>query len=173
MSNTNINGLMFTTYAVLNQSFMAKKSGTILNVSSTTALEAPPFPGEAVYHASKAFQEGFSNSLRNELSGTDIRVLVLRPGVVDTHFHRQRVGFDDEKNEEFMDGFTPLQADEVAGAAVYMLEQPEHVSIKALDVVPSGKQIEYQLISGLTCGIAQRSLTVFDREWNSRHGSKK
>lgn len=118
---------------------MPKKRGIILNISSTTALEPPPFPGEAIYHASKQFQEGFSNSLRNELVGTDIRVLVLRPGVVDTNFHRQRVGFDDSMNEEFMKGYTPLQAEEVAQAAVYMLEQPEHISIKALDVVPSGK----------------------------------
>ena len=139
MTGTNINGLLHTTYAVLNHALIPAKRGTILNISSTTALEAPPFPGEAIYHASKQFQEGFSNSLRNELVGTDIRVLVLRPGVVDTHFHRQRVGYDDSMNEEFMKGFTPLQAEEVARAAVYMLEQPEHISIKALDIVPSGK----------------------------------
>lgn len=98
---------MFVTYSVLNHSMhtSTRKTGTILNITSTTALEAPPFPGESVYHANKACQEAFTNALRNELCGTDIRVLALRPGVVATHFHRQRVGFDGAMYEEFMKGF--------------------------------------------------------------------
>lgn len=84
MNNTNVNGVMFVTYAVLNASMAPRNTGIILNVTSTTALEVPPFPGEAVYHANKACQEAFTNALRNELSGTNIRVLALRPGVVET-----------------------------------------------------------------------------------------
>ncbi|KAJ8092741.1 hypothetical protein PM082_007070 [Marasmius tenuissimus] len=156
MNNTNINGYMYMTHAVLNRSMLHQGSGTgtILNVTSTTALEAPPFPGEACYHAAKACQEGFTNSLRNELVRTNIRVLALRPGVVDTHFHLQRVGYDEKANGEFMSGFEPLVAQDVAEAAVFMLSQPQNRSIKALDVVPS----------------AQRSLNVFDRSWNERNG---
>ncbi|OBW69637.1 MAG: Uncharacterized protein AUREO_003090 [Aureobasidium pullulans] len=158
MNNTNINGYMFVTYSVLNHSMRtpSRHTGTILNITSTTALEAPPFPGEAVYHANKACQEGFTNALRNELCGTDIRVLALRPGVVGTHFHRQRVGFDDGMYDDFMDGYKPLVPEDVAESAVYMLNAPMSVSIKALDVVPS----------------AQRSLTVFDREWSKRNEKK-
>ncbi|KAK1622677.1 NADP-dependent L-serine/L-allo-threonine dehydrogenase ydfG [Colletotrichum phormii] len=154
MSNTNINGTMFVTHSVLNRPMMKRKpgKGTILNVTSVTAHEVPPFPGKAVYHASKAFQEGFTNSLRNELVETDIKVLAIRPGVVATHFHTQRVGFDQDQYDSSVDGYDPLVSDDVAQAAVYMLEQPEKVSIKALDVVPT----------------AQRSLTVFDRTWSQR-----
>lgn len=91
MTGTNINGFMFVTYTVLNEGKMKERGkGTILNVTSTTGLEVPPFPGEAVYHASKACQEAFTNVLRTELVGTDIKVLALRPGVVATHFHTQR-----------------------------------------------------------------------------------
>ena len=147
MNNTNINGLMFATHAVLNASFMKKKAGTILNITSTTALEPPPFPGEAVYHANKACQEGFTNSLRNELVETNIRVLALRPGVVATHFHRQRVQYDDKAYNEFIQGFTPLEADEIAEQAIWMLQQPPNISIKALDVVPSGKQYLLGLVA--------------------------
>ncbi|THZ71786.1 NADP-dependent L-serine/L-allo-threonine dehydrogenase ydfG [Aureobasidium pullulans] len=158
MNSTNINGYMFVTYSVLNHSMRtpSRHTGTILNITSTTALEAPPFPGEAVYHANKACQEGFTNALRNELCGTDIRVLALRPGVVGTHFHRQRVGFDDGMYDDFMDGYKPLVPEDVAESAVYMLNAPMSVSINALDVVPS----------------AQRSLTVFDREWSKRNEKK-
>lgn len=91
MTSTNINGYMFATYAVLNEGKMKERNkGTILNVTSTTALEVPPFPGEAVYHASKACQEAFGNVLRTELVGSDIKVLALRPGVTATNFHEQR-----------------------------------------------------------------------------------
>jgi len=105
MNNTNINGYMFMSHAVLNKSMIPRNSGTILNITSITGLEVPPFPGEAVYHANKACQEAFTNALRNELSGTDIRVLVLRPGCVATHFHEQRVGYDRRLYEEFFGGY--------------------------------------------------------------------
>lgn len=154
MTSTNINGLMFATYAVLNTGGMrARARGTILNVTSVTALEVPPFPGEAVYHASKAAQEGFTNALRTELVETNIKVLAVRPGVVATNFHEQRVGYDKDMYDGFVQGYEPLAAEEVADAAAFMLAQKESVSIKALDVVPT----------------AQRSLSVFDRTWNERN----
>ena len=155
MTGTNVNGMLFTTYAVLNQGKMKQNArGTILNVTSTTGLEVPPFPGESIYHASKMFQEGFTNALRTELVGTNIKVLALRPGVVATHFHEQRVGFDKGMYDGFMEGFEPLVSEDVAEAAAWMLQSQERVSVKALDVVPT----------------AQRGLPVFDREWNSRNG---
>jgi 3-hydroxy acid dehydrogenase/malonic semialdehyde reductase len=153
MTSTNINGYMFAAYAALNEGKMKdRKKGTILNVTSTTGLEVPPFPGEAVYHSSKACQEAFTNVLRTELVGTDIKVLALRPGVVATHFHEQRVQYDKSSYDEFMSGFEPLVAEDVADAAAFMLAQKDRVSVKALDMVPT----------------AQRSLQVFDREWNER-----
>ena len=132
---------------------MERKAGIILNVTSTTGLEIPPFPGESVYHTSKAAQEAFSNALRVELSGTNIKVLALRPGVVATNFHEQRVGYDKKQYDDFMDGFEPLLAEEVADSAMFMLSTSDKVSIKALDVIPT----------------AQRSLSSFDRSWTERN----
>lgn len=152
MSGTNMNGVMFAAHSVLNHSMWPRKRGTILNISSVTGLECPPFDGESVYHASKAFLEGFSNSLRMETAGSDIRVLTLRPGVVKTHFHLQRVKYDEDAMDEFFYGYEPLAAEDLAQSALYMLNLPSRVSVKALDCVPT----------------AQRGLTRFDREWNSR-----
>ncbi|KAE9970682.1 hypothetical protein BLS_004793 [Venturia inaequalis] len=155
MTGTNVNGYMFAAYAVLKEGgMMERREGTILNITSVTGLEVPPFPGEAVYHSCKAAQEAFTNVLRTELRDLNIRVLALRPGVVATHFHEQRVGYDRGMYDEFMEGFEPLVAGDVAMSAVWMLCQDERVSIKALDVVPT----------------AQRSLQVFDRKWKERHG---
>lgn len=158
MSGTNINGFMFASYAALNEGKMKERNkGTILNVTSTTGLEVPPFPGEAVYHASKAFQEAFSNVLRTELVETDIKILALRPGVTATNFHEQRVGYDKDQYDTFMDGFEPLIAEDIAEGALFMLNQKERVSVKALDIVPT----------------AQRSLQVIDKKWNERSADRK
>lgn len=109
MIGTNVNGMLYVTHSVLNRAMLGSApgggNGTILNITSITGLEVPPFPGEAVYHANKAFQEAFTNALRNELSGTNIRVLALRPGCVATNFHSLRVGHDKEKYDAFFDGF--------------------------------------------------------------------
>lgn len=156
MVETNISGVLFAAHAALNQGGMLEaKRGVILNVTSVTGLEAPPFPGEAVYHTAKAAQEAFSNSLRNELSGTNIKVLVVRPGVVATNFHEQRVGYDRGMYSQFMEGYEPLVADDIADAMAWVLDKPERIAVKALDVVPT----------------AQRSLCIFDREWCARNAN--
>lgn len=152
MSGTNINGVMFASHSVLNHSMWPRKKGAIINVSSVTGLECPPFDGEAVYHASKAFLEGFSNSLRMETAGADIKVMTLRPGCVVTHFHLQRVKYDQDAMDDFLRGYEPLVAEDLADSVLYMLTLPDRVTIKSLDCVPT----------------AQRALTRFDREWNDR-----
>ena len=107
MNNTNVNGTMFATHSVLNSGGMMKRgSGTILMITSVTGLETPPFPGEAVSHANKACQEAFTNALRNELCGTNIRVMAVRPGCVATNFHSLRVGHDKEMYDKFFEGYT-------------------------------------------------------------------
>lgn len=105
MNNTNVNGMMFVTHAVLNRSMSPRGEGTILNVASLTGLQVPPFPGEAVYRANKAFQEGFTSGLSNELSGTNVMVMALGPGSTATHFHPLRVGGDQTKCDVFFEGF--------------------------------------------------------------------
>jgi 3-hydroxy acid dehydrogenase / malonic semialdehyde reductase len=153
MVGTNVLGLVNVTHAVLNRFLIPAGKGTILNISSITGLEVPQKGmGEVIYHACKSFLEGFMNALRNETVGTDIRVLALRPGFVKTHFHYQRVGRDDRAFEGIFEGTEPLEAEDIAAAAVWMLQLPERISIKAMDVLPS----------------AQRSLSVVDKEWNAR-----
>jgi 3-hydroxy acid dehydrogenase / malonic semialdehyde reductase len=108
-------------------------------------------------HSSKACQEAFTNVLRTELQGTNIKVVALRPGVVATNFHEQRVSYDKNQYDSFMDGFEPLLADDVAENCVWMLKQGERLSVTALNVTPT----------------AQRTLQVIDKTWNERNGVKR
>jgi 3-hydroxy acid dehydrogenase/malonic semialdehyde reductase len=156
--NTNVLGAMYVAHAVLNAGMMKAGRGDIVNVSSITGLRAPPM-GECSYHTSKTAMEGFSNTLRHELIGTNIRVLVVRPGFVggDSLFHFTRHGEGDTQGGQgnaVFEGLEPLLPGDVAEAVWAQVNLPERVSLTAVDVVPT----------------AQRSLYVADRDWNKRNG---
>lgn len=77
-----------------------RKKGIILNVSSA-AGEVPVAPGFAVYAASKACVNHFSQSLDVEFSANGVRVLVACPGKVKSRFH-QRAGQNKLALEDLM-----------------------------------------------------------------------
>lgn len=59
-----------------------RKPGYIINLSSLAAWM--PFPGIALYSSTKAFVKGFSSALHDELKKSNIQVMALCPGGVDT-----------------------------------------------------------------------------------------
>ena len=63
---------------------LAKKQGWICNVGSTAGLI--PLPTFAVYAATKAYVNSFTEALRIELYGSGIKVVALCPGPVETEF---------------------------------------------------------------------------------------
>lgn len=65
---------------------LTKKTGWICNVGSTAGLI--PLPTFAVYAATKAYVNSFSEALRIELHGSGVYVLALCPGPVETEFGR-------------------------------------------------------------------------------------
>ena len=74
---TNTFGVMAMTQAVIPQ-FRARKSGVIVNVTSSVTLAAMPLA--AVYTASKTAIEGFTGSLAHELAAFNVRVKLVEPG---------------------------------------------------------------------------------------------
>jgi NAD(P)-dependent dehydrogenase (short-subunit alcohol dehydrogenase family) len=74
---TNTFGMMAMTQAVLPQ-FRARKSGLVVNVTSTVTLA--PMPLVAAYTASKTAIEGFTESLAFELAPFNVRVKLVEPG---------------------------------------------------------------------------------------------
>ncbi len=60
----------------------AQRSGTIVNISSVSAITSPA--GQANYAAAKAGVVAFSRTLAKELARMNIRVNVIAPGFVET-----------------------------------------------------------------------------------------
>lgn len=73
----------------------AKKSGLIIQVSSTAGIGA--FPGFGVYHASKWGLEGMSESMRYELAPLGIDVVMVQPGPFATNFFGAMVNAEDQE----------------------------------------------------------------------------
>lgn len=83
MLQVNILALTTLTRAFLPQ-MISRKCGAILNVSSSAGFL--PIPGMAVYAATKAYVNSFTEALRAELRGTGVTITALCPGPVHTEF---------------------------------------------------------------------------------------
>lgn len=79
MTQVNFAGLIHLTKALM-APMLARRHGKIVNNASIAGYV--PFPGAAVYSATKAGVVGFTEALRRELQETDVTVLeVVTPGV--------------------------------------------------------------------------------------------
>ena len=83
MIDLNINSLVSLTRLFL-PGMIKKNYGGILNVGSLAGFQ--PGPYASVYYATKAFVLSFTEGLKEELKGTNIKVSCLSPGPTDTEF---------------------------------------------------------------------------------------
>jgi short-subunit dehydrogenase len=83
MVQVNIAALVALTRAFL-PAMVARKRGRILNIGSTAGFQAGPYM--AVYYASKAFVNLFTEALAFELRGSGVTATVSCPGATATEF---------------------------------------------------------------------------------------
>lgn len=111
--------------------FKGAGSGYLISTSSILGTKVRPTAG--VYAASKYGVEAMTEALRMEVAGSGIRVSCIEPGLVSTelqdHFEvhpRDMLGMQQ-----------PLEPEDIARVVRFMLEQPPHVSIPRIMVLPS------------------------------------
>jgi NADP-dependent 3-hydroxy acid dehydrogenase YdfG len=135
MIEANVIGLVRVTRALLPR-MMAAKKGHIINIGSYAAHGV--YEGGGVYAASKTAVRVLSQTLRLELSGTNIRVTEMDPGLAETEFSLVRLG-DAEKAKAVYQGFKPLSAEDVADAIVWAATRPPHVNISEVVMTPTAQ----------------------------------
>ncbi|KAK6203508.1 NADP(+)-dependent dehydrogenase [Scheffersomyces amazonensis] len=133
MFQTNVLGLVHVTQAVL-PIFKAKNSGDIVNIGSVAGRD--PYPGGAIYCATKSAVKFFSHSLRKELINTKIRVLEVDPGAVLTEFSLVRFKGDAEKADEVYSGTSPLGPEDIAEAIIFGVSRRQNTVIAETLVFP-------------------------------------
>lgn len=122
--DTNLNGLFLVTQAAL---AVIKRGGTIVNNLSVAAERI--FPGSAAYNASKHGALGFTDTLREELRPTGIRVIALLPGATDTEIWQTL--WPDAPRRKMM------SAESVAQIVVDALRLPNNTTVEKIVIRPS------------------------------------
>jgi 3-hydroxy acid dehydrogenase / malonic semialdehyde reductase len=110
----------------------SRNTGTIINIGSIAGRV--PYAGGAIYCATKAAVQAFTDSLRHELISTRIRVVNIDPGQVETEFSVVRFRGDESKAKKVYEGVTPLTGQDIAEVIVFAASRNENVVIA--DVYP-------------------------------------
>lgn len=126
MIDTNVKGLLYVTRAVT-PGMVKRKFGHVINLGSTAGELT--YPNAAVYCATKAAERAINDGLRQDLLGTPVRVTTVDPGMVETEFSEVRFHGDKGRAAKVYQGLTPLKAEDVADAIVWVATRPAHVNI--------------------------------------------
>ena len=134
MVRVNILGVYYLTHAVL-PSMIAQNSGDIINIGSVAALKYSP--GFALYSATKFAVKAFSEGLRNEVQGHNIRVTTVHPGMVSTNFFNSfsRGGIQPPTDKGDL-----LKPEDIAENIHFVLTRPRSLSLNELTVRPSWQE---------------------------------
>lgn len=136
MVDVNLYGLLYCTHAAL-PVLRDAGEGDIVNLSSVAGRQATL--GSAVYNATKWGVNGFTEGLRQEALHIGVRVSVVEPGMVATELmghNTNPVVLEAGKKMREQVG-TPLSADDIARAILYVVGQPPHVAINEVLVRPA------------------------------------
>ena len=133
--DVNVFGLCLCTKEAVRMMREAGGEGVIINVNSLAAERVPFIPGFSVYPASKRAITALAQTLRHELTGTQIRVTGISPGLVATELMKSYSTY----SEEALASFPTLDPEDVAAAAVYILTNGPHVVVQDIVLRPLGE----------------------------------
>lgn len=133
MIQVNFEAVMRLSYT-FGRAFKAQGEGAIINVSSIGGSLTVPTWG--VYCAVKAAVETFSESLRIELGSSGVKVGIVAPGSTKTEIFEVQRAHGESPIEQEIDY---LEAEDIARAVRFMLEQPNRANIARLHMYASGE----------------------------------
>lgn len=142
MLDINVKGLLYVTKCILDD-MVSRESGHIINIGSTAGKEV--YPKGNVYCASKHAVDALNQAMRIDLNQHGIRVGAINPGLVETEFSAVRFKGDQERAKTVYQGYSPLQAEDIARILFFVLEQPAHVNIADLVVMPTDQASSTQI----------------------------
>jgi len=143
MWRTNVLGTALVTKALLPAVLAAE--GAIVFVTSTAADWG--YEGGAGYCGAKAAERSMVESMRLEVFDKPIRVMEICPGMAKTEgFALTRFGGDKARADAIYAGVaSPLSADDVADAIVWMATRPSHVNIDRVVIRPRAQAAQYKV----------------------------
>jgi NADP-dependent 3-hydroxy acid dehydrogenase YdfG len=134
MVRVNVEAAFRTAYTTLRH-FREQGHGHLVNISSVLGTKVRPTAG--AYAGTKYAIEALSEALRMELAGTDIQVSCIEPGLVRTELHDHWPVHPTKS----LNCPHPLTPGDIARCVRFVLEQPPHVRIPRMMVLPGEHQI--------------------------------
>jgi NADP-dependent 3-hydroxy acid dehydrogenase YdfG len=134
MVKVNILGVYYMTRSVLS-SMIERRCGHIVNIGSVAGLKYSP--GFSMYSATKFAVRAFSEALRNEVQGYNIRVTLINPGMTMTAFFDS---FTKGGASPPLDKGELLEPGDIANAIHFALTRPKGVSLNDLTVRPDWQE---------------------------------
>ena len=134
MVDVNIKGVLYGIAAVLPH-MEERGEGHIINISSVAGHDVTP--GSAVYSGTKFAVRAITEGLRQELDpAKNIRATIVSPGAVTTELTETIT--DEDILSAFSSGPSMefLQAEDIARAIAYAVEQPPHVDVNEILIRP-------------------------------------
>lgn len=136
MIDVNIKGVLYGVAAVL-PIMRQQKSGHIINISSVAGHKV--FAGGTVYCATKFAVRAISEGIRLESNG-EIRSTNISPGAVDTELTNTITHDETAKNVDQLYSVA-IDADAIARAITYAIEQPEEVDVNEMMIRPTQQEL--------------------------------
>lgn len=134
MLDTNVKGVLNGTQIVL-PSMLEREHGTIINMSSLAGKKT--FVNHAAYVASKFGVHGLSETIREEVSGKNVRISMVAPGAAETglltHVTDQNALVDYGEWKKSMGGIT-MDPKHVAESVKFIYDMPQAVNIRELAI---------------------------------------
>ncbi len=136
MVDVNIKGVLYGIAAVM-PVMLQQESGHIINLSSVAGHKV--FPGGTVYCATKFAAKAISEGIRLESNGK-IRSTNISPGAVDTELTNTISHDETAEQVEQLYGVA-IDADAIARAIAYAIEQPEDVDVNEMIIRPTKQEL--------------------------------
>jgi NADP-dependent 3-hydroxy acid dehydrogenase YdfG len=131
----NLWGTIYSTKAAVPH-LKAAAGGDIVNISSTAGRRAAGL--FASYATSKHGVNGFTESIRQELGGQDIRVALIEPGATETEIASS---LSDPKWAEMMQAHVTkdgaMQPGDIADAIIFILSLPRRANVSQILIRPT------------------------------------
>jgi NADP-dependent 3-hydroxy acid dehydrogenase YdfG len=137
----NVQGLLYTTRAALPHLLHAaeaspRRVADIVNISSIAGRVA--WNGYGVYNLTKFGVNGFTESLRQEVTQRHLRVGVIEPGGVATELgSHNKPEVRNQMIDPFYEQTEVLAPDDIADGVAYMITRPRHTAIAELWIMPT------------------------------------
>jgi NADP-dependent 3-hydroxy acid dehydrogenase YdfG len=139
MIDVNIRGLLNGIHLVLGD-MIARQAGTIVNIGSIAGVKT--FPKHAAYCGTKFAVHAITETIREEVCGSEVRLVNIAPGMVETDL------VNSSTDLAARDGWWEsaraiggaLKPESIAQAILFAYQMPQSVCVREMIVCPTRQQ---------------------------------